>query len=277
MYLYTLKLKDNCWYVGTTTDLRSRFQQHLNGYGAEWTKKHKPIEISTKYPVMHLPYPHDVCRLEEGKQVKRIMMDVGIEKVRGGSYLRSELSYMDVRCLAKEIYHAKNGCLRCGRRNHWASACFATSDVTGNIIIDDDEINGNPKISEDFRVRNLNSSGRNDSKRSVEHYHARNGCLRCGRLNHQISACFATFDVAGNIIVDDDETNDETRIPQDFRVRNLNSAIKNDSERSFKRAPVHQSHMNGTGDVCYRCGRIGHWVNSCYAVKDVNGNIIIDD
>ena len=46
---YVLKLTDNCWYVGKTDDLNKRYDQHMNGEGASWTKAHKPISIYRVY------------------------------------------------------------------------------------------------------------------------------------------------------------------------------------------------------------------------------------
>ena len=45
--LYVLKLEDNCYYVGITSNTPEyRFKQHQAKFmGAAWTKKHRPIEI----------------------------------------------------------------------------------------------------------------------------------------------------------------------------------------------------------------------------------------
>lgn len=45
--LYVLRLEDNCWYVGSTSNIYSRFKQHQeqNGRGSKWTELHRPIEI----------------------------------------------------------------------------------------------------------------------------------------------------------------------------------------------------------------------------------------
>ena len=44
-YTYVLKSKKNGrWYTGSTTDLRKRFKQHIDGK-SNWTKKDKSWEI----------------------------------------------------------------------------------------------------------------------------------------------------------------------------------------------------------------------------------------
>ena len=48
MNLYILKCKNKKYYVGTTKqDVIARLVQHKKGSGAAWTKKHKPIYVSS--------------------------------------------------------------------------------------------------------------------------------------------------------------------------------------------------------------------------------------
>lgn len=44
-YVYVLKLDMGMFYVGSTYDVKKRFEQHLCGKGSEWTKTYKPISI----------------------------------------------------------------------------------------------------------------------------------------------------------------------------------------------------------------------------------------
>ena len=89
MFLYTLRLEDGCWYVGTTLNLQARLQEHRRGQGSEWTREHAPIGFSTKYPPFRLEESDAFCRLEEDKRVKQRMLEYGIDKV---SYARIVLS-----------------------------------------------------------------------------------------------------------------------------------------------------------------------------------------
>ena len=43
--MYILKCANNTYYVGSTLDLTLRIQQHKNGLGANYTKKHAPVEL----------------------------------------------------------------------------------------------------------------------------------------------------------------------------------------------------------------------------------------
>ncbi|MDA3890582.1 MAG: GIY-YIG nuclease family protein [Salinivirgaceae bacterium] len=44
-YMYILKCANGSYYTGSTKYLELRIQQHQNGEGANYTKKHLPIEL----------------------------------------------------------------------------------------------------------------------------------------------------------------------------------------------------------------------------------------
>ncbi len=44
-YAYAILCDNNSIYIGQTDDIERRWKQHLDGEGAEWTNKHKPIKI----------------------------------------------------------------------------------------------------------------------------------------------------------------------------------------------------------------------------------------
>ena len=44
-YMYILKCANGSYYTGSTTDLEQRLEQHKNGEGAKFTKKHLPVEL----------------------------------------------------------------------------------------------------------------------------------------------------------------------------------------------------------------------------------------
>lgn len=43
--MYILKCANGAYYTGSTKDLESRLIQHQNGEGANFTKKHLPVEL----------------------------------------------------------------------------------------------------------------------------------------------------------------------------------------------------------------------------------------
>jgi putative endonuclease len=42
-YMYILECADGSYYTGSTNNLERRLQQHQNGEGANYTKKHLPV------------------------------------------------------------------------------------------------------------------------------------------------------------------------------------------------------------------------------------------
>ena len=45
MYMYILKCANNTYYTGSTKNLDLRIKQHQSGEGANYTKKHLPVEL----------------------------------------------------------------------------------------------------------------------------------------------------------------------------------------------------------------------------------------
>ncbi len=44
-YMYILKCANGSYYTGSTTDLEMRVEEHRNGLGANFTRKHLPVEL----------------------------------------------------------------------------------------------------------------------------------------------------------------------------------------------------------------------------------------
>jgi putative endonuclease len=44
-YMYILMCSNGCYYTGSTKDISIRLIQHQNGEGANFTKKHLPVEL----------------------------------------------------------------------------------------------------------------------------------------------------------------------------------------------------------------------------------------
>lgn len=44
-YTYMLLIENNALYCGYTDDVEKRFQAHLSGKGAKYTRAHKPVKI----------------------------------------------------------------------------------------------------------------------------------------------------------------------------------------------------------------------------------------
>ena len=83
-----------------TKNIDKRYKDHLNGIGSEWTKKYKPVKLISSFI--------SSSNFDEDKYTKEYMSKYGIENVRGGSYVSTELDYISILTLQKEIWHSKN-------------------------------------------------------------------------------------------------------------------------------------------------------------------------
>lgn len=113
--LYVLSLEYDKYYIGITTDIVRRFQQHCSGEGAEYTKKYKPISI------VELQYKTE--DFQENTVVKTYMLKYGINNVRGGSYSQLQFSDELINILTKELNHETGGCMYCGKMGHQMKRC----------------------------------------------------------------------------------------------------------------------------------------------------------
>jgi len=44
-FVYILLCRDGTYYTGSSNDIEKRFNDHLMGHGARYTKSHKPVKI----------------------------------------------------------------------------------------------------------------------------------------------------------------------------------------------------------------------------------------
>jgi len=78
-YVYTLNLEGGRKYVGMTTDIDKRLDQHFSGSGAKWTQKYSPVSVNS---VQEVSSPQYAKKLE--KIIYNNMRDYhGSDKVRG--------------------------------------------------------------------------------------------------------------------------------------------------------------------------------------------------
>lgn len=82
-YIYVLKLIDERYYVGRTSNFMQRMNEHFNGMGSEYTKKYKPIKI--------IEVTEEINITDERDKTLEYMKMYGYEKVRGYAWCREIL------------------------------------------------------------------------------------------------------------------------------------------------------------------------------------------
>jgi len=116
IYLYVLQLEHNKFYVGRTANLDKRINDHVLGYGSEWTKRFRVLNL-IEYHILN-----DV--FDEDKYVKKYMNMYGIDNVRGGTYSTTVLSIDQKKYICAELKTANNQCYKCGGIDHYVRNCI---------------------------------------------------------------------------------------------------------------------------------------------------------
>ena len=124
--IYILELENNKYYIGKTSRIDKRFNEHLNGKGSRFTKIHKPIKIYKVYK--------ELSEFDEDNYTKKYMKLFGIDNVRGGSYSNINLNDNQINLLNKELNSKDNLCYRCDRNTHNANDCYASININGSHI-----------------------------------------------------------------------------------------------------------------------------------------------
>lgn len=124
MFVYRLTLTEGRYYVGRTTDPKRRYAEHKSGEGSNWTRLYPPIKMEI--------IQADADAFDEDKYVKITMAQHGIDMVRGGQYVRVNLTPAEKHVLYKEIKNATDRCFRCGKNGHYAADCTSKQVIDIN-------------------------------------------------------------------------------------------------------------------------------------------------
>ena len=199
--IYILKLQSGKYYVGKTTDLERRKQEHINGTASAWTKKYKPVSVEKTIS--------NASAFDEDKWTKIYMEKHGVENVRGAAYSQMELDEAQRETLEREFRSAKDACMKCGRSGHFAKSCYANK-VEYEEIEEDEEEEEEEEYGCEFCDRTFTTvfgcsvHERTCKEKSTTHYYVKkttskkqNACYRCGNMGHYAPDCYASRHVKG--------------------------------------------------------------------------------
>jgi hypothetical protein len=112
--IYIIKCLNEKYYVGYTTNLEKRLEQHFNGKGSEWTKLYKPVELYKKI--------NSCDDFDELKYTLETMSEYGIDNVRGSCFVKPKLSIVEKEIISKMLKYKQNTCFNCNG-NHYTKDC----------------------------------------------------------------------------------------------------------------------------------------------------------
>ena len=144
--IYALKLENGKYYVGRSYNVPKRLNQHYNGEGSVWTKKHKPIRLNEVFL--------NKTKFDEDKYTLMYMSIYGIENVRGGSFCSIELGGADKYIIKRMICTATDKCVKCEQYGHFFTECplnkkrFANANANTKTDDDDEPLSQATDITE---------------------------------------------------------------------------------------------------------------------------------
>jgi hypothetical protein len=129
--IYALKLENGKYYVGRSYNVPKRLNQHYDGEGSVWTKKHKPIKLNEVFL--------NKTKFDEDKYTLMYMSIYGIENVRGGSFCSIELGGADKYIIKRMICTATDKCVKCEQYGHFFTECPLNMKRFANAKTDEDD------------------------------------------------------------------------------------------------------------------------------------------
>lgn len=116
VFIYILKLQKNKYYIGKTNYPDIRINEHLKkNCASQWTKKYKVIKVEKIIK--------DCDDFDEDSYTLRYMNKYGIENVRGGQFVRLNLTNIELQYIKSSMRGSNNLCFKCGSSEHFVSNC----------------------------------------------------------------------------------------------------------------------------------------------------------
>jgi predicted GIY-YIG superfamily endonuclease len=270
VYIYVLRLAEGKRYVGKTSNPNFRLDDHFNGYGSAWTRKYEPISYRL--------FP-DCDDFDEDKYTLKYMKKYGKDNVRGGSFCQMTLDKESIQTIERMIRGGEDKCYTCGEKGHFTNQC--DSHQSNSLNEGEDEL-------DEIKIKFIKQCKKFDKNKT--------GCISINNILTafkktdidfksftkqdildmltKINICEEIYD---SIYID--TSNHSKLIYEDF-INGVIFIIDNELEfcsdcwalnKNCDRNCPSYEYKSRKKVSCFRCGRAGHYANSCYADWHKNG------
>ena len=264
-FVYVIELRDSCFYVGKTEDLQRRMEEHRQGKGSKWTKRHAFVKCCH--------YEEVATAHSSGLETKRTaneMLDKGVNCVRGAGLCHDrDYTLADLELLVTTIgqaldlpYDQVRRLIKpeLDRASVMSQATPMDVDLEWECIYCARSFQ-NPALLEEHTAECLRRVyGRE--------------CFRCLRRDgHWAKDCKYPCDVYGEVIEDICEC---LTCGQEFEKEEVCVRHSERCNGGKRRASI-QNVLQGNADGCLRCGRNSHLAKDCFASTHIDGRRLRGD